>query len=104
MTNIGEVQNKLTEIEAELKQIGFWQTEPLKPEQLEFQEAFGMDTMAFSQWIQFVLIPRVEAIIQNKGQFPSTSQVGAQAVREYDGVRGTSRLIELLQEFDVLFD
>ena len=37
----------------------------------------ALDTMAFSQWLQFILIPRVRAIIAQRGQFPPRSQVGA---------------------------
>ena len=44
------------QIEAEMRSIGFWQSEPLRREQLQFSKAFAMDTMAFSQWLQFVFL------------------------------------------------
>ena len=90
-------------IEAEMRSIGFWQNEPLRPEQMEFTQAFAMDTMAFTQWLQFVFLPRVrEAAAAN--QFPSSSSVGTQAVREFDGNPEAGDLITLLAEFDALFD
>ena len=46
-------------IEAEMRRIGYWQSEPLRPEQMEFTQAFAMDTMIFAQWMQFVFLPRV---------------------------------------------
>jgi len=96
------VTRLINEIEAEMKHSGLWQSEPLKPEQLNFRQAFAMDTMAFSQWLQFIFIPRVrEAIAANR--FPSSSSVGGQAVREFDTVREASRLTTLLSEFDALF-
>jgi uncharacterized protein YqcC (DUF446 family) len=89
-------------IEAEMRRIGYWQKQPLKPEQLRFSQAFAMDTMAFIQWLQFIFLPRVrEAATSN--QFPSSSSVGTQAVREFDGDSDAGRLIELLAEFDALF-
>lgn len=94
---------KLAEIEAEMKRIGFWQTEPLPPDKYDFERAFGGDTMAFSQWIQFVLIPRVRELIETRGAFPPESQVAVQAVREFDGLPETERLQSLLREFDMLF-
>lgn len=97
------IKSKIDAIEDELKHIGFWQAEPLKPEQYNFQRAFGMDTMAFSQWLQFIFIPRVNSIIAEHGQFPKSSSVGAQAVREFDGLDEASRLITLLSEFDAMF-
>jgi uncharacterized protein YqcC (DUF446 family) len=96
------VSDQVDEIEAEMQQCGLWQTQPLSPEQMRFTKAFGMDTMSFDQWLQFVFIPKVrEAIATNS--FPSSSQVGAQAVREFDTVPAASRLVTLLAQFDALF-
>ncbi len=93
---------KLEQIETELHQLHWWQLEPLKPEQYDFHAAFAMDTMSFSQWLQFIFIPKVRAAaVENK--FPSQSQVAAQAIREFDGVPEASYLITLLSEFDALF-
>ena|SRR5205809_4849452 len=91
------------QIEAEMHRIGLWQTEPLRPEQLDFTKAFAMDTMTFAQWLQFIFLVRVrEAIATN--EFPSGSSVGAQAVREFDGQPDADRLVTLLSEFDALFE
>lgn len=90
-------------IEAELKHIGCWQDEPLRPEQLQFSKAFAVDTMAFAQWLQFIFLPRVrEAAASNR--FPSSSSVGARAVREFDTVPNADALLTLLVQFDELFD
>jgi|SRR5579859_6962944 len=91
------------EIEAEMRRIGFWQGEPLRPEQLAFTQAFAMDTMTFAQWLQFIFLPRVrEAVASNR--FPGSSSVGTQAVREFDGAAEASRLVTLLAEFDGLIE
>ena len=97
------VAEKLAIIEAEMRQVGLWQEQPLAPEKYRFQEAFGMDTMAFSQWLQFVFLPRVRNIVDAQGAFPPTSMVGAQACREFDGQPEASTLVRLLSEFDDLF-
>lgn len=97
------VERKISEIEAEMKRIGYWSLEPLPEEAYDFRQAFGMDTMAFSQWLQYILIPRVRTIIEQKGDFPSESMVGMQAVREFDGDATASGLVKLLSEFDDLF-
>ena len=96
------VARQLDIIEAEMRASGLWQSQPLRPEQLQFSRAFAMDTMTFQQWLQFIFVPKVrEAIAGNC--FPSNSQVGAQAVREFDSVPEASRLLSLLSEFDALF-
>ncbi len=99
-----QVARKIAEIEAEMKVIGYWQTEPLPDQAYDFRQAFAMDTMAFSQWLQFVLIPRVADIVERQGDLPAESIVGAQAVREFDGDTTASRLGSLLSEFDELIN
>jgi len=98
------VAQKLDQIEAEMKRVGLWQDKPLDPEQYDFRAAFAGDTMAFPQWLQFIFLRNVRAIIASKDKFPASSQVGAYAVREFDTyAEDTSRLQRLLSEFDALF-
>ena len=96
------IKDKLSEIEAEMRRVGLWQDEPLPREAYDYTLAFARDTMAFHQWLQFVFIPRVrEAIATN--QFPTSSHVGTQAVREFDTEPRATHLAALLSEFDALF-
>jgi uncharacterized protein YqcC (DUF446 family) len=97
------VASKIAEIELELRRMGAWQDKPLPEEAYRFQRPFGMDTMAFEQWLQFILIPRVQAIIESKGEFPPHSNLAVHAAREFDGRTDTDRLFYLLHEFDGLF-
>ncbi len=93
---------KLAQIETEMRRIGLWQTDPLLAEQYDFKAAFAGDTMSFLQWLQFIFIPSVKRAAEN-GRFPSSSQVGVKAVREFDRLDKAARLIGLLSEFDALF-
>jgi uncharacterized protein YqcC (DUF446 family) len=95
--------NYIEQIEQEMRKIGFWQDQPLRPEQMTFKQAFAMDTMTFAQWLQFVFVPRVHQAIASNS-FPQSSSVGAQAVRELDGDLDAANLVALLCEFDALFE
>lgn len=92
----------LDQIVHEMQRIGFWRDEPLPPEAYKFKAAFAMDTMPFPWWLQFIFVPRVREIIAARGAFPSSSMVGAQAVREFDGLEEASELVSLLSQFDAL--
>jgi uncharacterized protein YqcC (DUF446 family) len=94
------VKARIDEIEAEMKRIGYWSSTPPAPEAYNFNRAFALDTMAFSQWLQFIFVPRVNQIIETGGAFPTRSQVGAQAVREFDGADEANHLVSLLSAFD----
>ncbi len=95
---------KIAAIEDAMKRAGFWQSSPLDPAKMDFNQAFAADTMTFMQWLQFVFVARVKQIIENKEEFPSTSMVGTQAIREFDGWAEAGELVSLLCEFDADFD
>lgn len=102
MPDTQAVLSKLEQIETEMRNIKLWQESLLEAEQYNFKTAFAGDTMSFSQWLQFIFIPNVKRAAAN-GSFPSSSQVSARAVREFDGIKEASTLIEYLSEFDALF-
>ena len=104
MITYQEAQQQIDKIEAEMKALGWWRSEPPPPEAYNFQQAFAMDTMTFSSWLQFIFIPKVREIIAKGGVFPRSSQVAAQAVREFDGVNEADTLIGLLSDFDAMID
>ena len=94
---------KIAEIEAEMRRIGMWQDQPIAHGQLDVKAAFGADKISFDQWLQFVFVPRVNEIVAVGGQFPSTSQVAAQAHREWDNRDNVDVLLKLLRDFDGIF-
>ncbi len=87
-------------IEAAMREAGMWQDQPLPDEAYQFTKAFAMDTMAFSQWLQFIFLARIRSIIEERGKFPAQSMVAAQAVREFDTVREASEVSSVLSQFD----
>jgi len=66
--------------------------------------AFGIETMGFEQWIQFVLIERIHQIVNEEGEFPSESNVGVYAIRVFDTDPWAGDLTRLLSELDALIN
>src|SRR5262249_37822193 len=87
-------------IERELRSLNAWQSSPLPDEAYDTKKAFFADRMTFYQWLQFVLLPRIREIVEERGEFPAESSVGAYAVRELDGVEEAGGLVRALSEFD----
>ena len=96
--------NKTDEVENELRRLNRWQHFPLSSDKFEDMGAFGSNTMTFEQWIQFVLVPRIDHIVLNKGELPSDSMLATYAVRVSDGDPDSATLIGLLYEIDELIN
>jgi len=88
-------------LEAELRALGRWAAEPPPPAAFENMGAFGGNTMAFEQWIQFVLLERIRELVRTRGALPSGSQVGVYAVRALDGDYDADRLCSLLSRLEI---
>jgi len=54
-----QIQAKITEIEHEMKRIGYWQT-TFAAGAIPISHGFALDTWLSSQWLQFIFIPRVK--------------------------------------------
>lgn len=88
----------------ELKKLNAWSERQPPPEAFQSSSAFLADTLSFFQWLQFILVPRIQQVALEGGTFPSASSVGAYAVRELDGLHEASSLVSLLSEFDAFIE
>jgi uncharacterized protein YqcC (DUF446 family) len=95
---------KTEEIILELKNLGRWDAEPLPEEKFENMGPFGSNTMSFEQWLQFILVPRIQEIVNEHGDFPEGSMLAAYAIRVFDGDPLSGHLHELLYELDELIN
>lgn len=92
------------EIEAELKRLGRWMETPLHDECFINMGAFGSNTMSFEQWLQFVLIPRLEKIVEEKSEFPTESNLAPYSIRYFDGDYNSASLQDILYSLDQLIN
>ena len=81
----------LTEIETELCRQGLWETAPPAPAAFESGLPFCCDRMRFTQWIQWVFLPRTRALIEAGGPLPEVSGIRPMAEEERTGTRRASR-------------
>jgi uncharacterized protein YqcC (DUF446 family) len=91
-------------IEAELRRLNAWSDDQPAPGVLENGGAFGMNTMAFTQWLSWVLVPRLREVADGSFPVPPSSDVAAHAVRELDGWHEAADLEDLLRELDDLVE
>lgn len=88
-------------IENELKRLNRW-SESLPKKAFDNMGAFGQNTMAFEQWIQFILLDRLRSIIKDQDNFPQESQLATYGVRVFDGDPDANKLNDLLYQLDDL--
>lgn len=73
------VAEKLIDIEKELRELRLWESEPPSEEALASTQPFAIDTLHFPQWLQFIFIARLYAMIDARLPLPSVSGVAPMA-------------------------
>lgn len=91
----------LDAIELELKALNWWETTHPGAEALASTEPFCMDTLDFSQWLQFVLLARLRAMHDAKLPLPTTIAVYPMAYEAFKGMpENTTALTEAIAQLD----
>jgi uncharacterized protein YqcC (DUF446 family) len=98
------LEQKLDEIEVEMKKIGFWKETPpdLQAKFSSGEMKAYLDAPSFELWLQCVFLPHARRALQT-GSLPRDSHVGVMAMRQYDYhsvIPQALRLVMLLHEFD----
>jgi uncharacterized protein YqcC (DUF446 family) len=91
----------ILDIEAEMRRIGLWEATPPEEEALASLVPFCHDTLAFEQWLQWVLLAKMKAVVESGEAFPASSDITPLAELRFAQLpQPTERLLELLQRFD----
>ena len=93
----------LINIEKELRCLNQWQAEAPASEALASKQPFCVDTLSFTQWVQFVFIPLLTALIDKQSLLPVKSEISpmAQEFCRAEALKGVT-LIALFEQLDTL--
>jgi uncharacterized protein YqcC (DUF446 family) len=89
-------------LEAELRRIQLWEHEPPSARLLASTQPFCVDTLALSQWLQWLLIPRMRAIFAGEGTLPTKSAIHPYAEDCFEHLDDPAPLLLLIERFDGL--
>ena len=93
----------LIDLEKELRELRLWEFESPSEEALASTQPFAIDTLNFPQWLQFIFIPRLYFMIEQRMPLPNASGVKPMAEEYFQvlSLNGAS-LISHLGRIDTL--
>lgn len=95
------VRQLLAEIRHEMQAIGLWQQQPPAPEALASTQPFCVDTLDFSEWLQWLLLPRLEEMIARDLPLPQNSDIQPMAEEVFKQLEAdTEQLLALIGRLD----
>lgn len=101
MLSYSKINELLEALELELRALDVWQSLPPSAQALASTQPFAIDTMDLHQWLQWIFIPRMYALIDADAALPKAC--GIQPMLETWGdLKGKSvlRLNEILLALD----
>ncbi|MGN8158959.1 YqcC family protein [Salinisphaera sp. RV14] len=80
-----------------------WHDEVPAPAAMASRTPFCADTLAFTQWLQFIFVPRMRELIEAGGPLPAASGIAVMAEAKLTGASPAERrVIKVLAAFDRL--
>lgn len=98
-----EVARSLQDMERELRRLAVWEAMPPSPERLASEVPFCHDTLEFTQWVQWVFIPRFRAVLEGNHSLPTAcaiAPIAEDALARLE--RDTDALLEEFRTLDRL--
>jgi len=97
-----EVADAVLEIEQAMRSAQFWHDKVPAPAAMASRTPFCADTLVFSEWLQFVFLPRMRVLIENNQPLPSASAIAPLAEEALEICPGRDLLLDRLRRFDQL--
>ena len=93
----------LIDLESELRQLGRWGSSPPEASAFASSQPFAIDTMDFHQWLQFVFLPRMYALIEARQPLPDKCAIAPMAEEYFSqGKLPVTKLLDTLRSIDEL--
>lgn len=103
MPDASQYRQMLEKIENEMVRLGLWESTSPSAAALSSQQPFCCDTLMFHQWIQFILVPKMTALLDGQQPLPANFSIHPMAEEAFKLLnQDTSRLLGLILEFDHL--
>lgn len=96
-----QTQQLLEELSSQLQLHQLWSDTAPAASALQSQAPFCVDTLPFAGWLQFVFLPRMQALVAAKQPLPTQMQITPMAEVVYEG-QDVKGLIQVLHALDTL--
>ena len=93
-----QTREYLQQLEQILKQQSLWDENLPNPEATKSIAPFACDAMAFEQWLQFIFLPKMHALLDNQAELPSSIAIAPMAQHVWQHQPERKSLICLLDK------
>ncbi|MDP9501341.1 YqcC family protein [Bisgaard Taxon 45] len=84
-----QTKRHLQQLQSNMQSLGLWQITPPPESAFLSEQPFALDTMSPTEWLQWIFIPRMYALIENEAVLPNKISITPyleEALKELDGL------------------
>ena len=74
-----QLEELLQAVEQELRQLQCWESQPPDPQALASSQPFAIDQLSFTQWLQFIFLPKMSALVEAGSALPQSCSTAPMA-------------------------
>ncbi|WP_432698011.1 YqcC family protein [Marinobacterium sp. YM272] len=101
MSQRQQILSLLLEVEREMRALDLWSETMPSAEALMSQQPFCVDTLDFHEWVQWLLLPRMEQIIVEQMPLPTSCDIAPMAEEAFKQIEAeTDQLLQLIADLD----
>lgn len=92
----------MLQLECELRTHGLWESDLPTLEQMGSSEPFACDVMPLQQWLQWVFLPRMKAVVESNADLPHACNISSYAQETIAKLEvDTTSIVAILRELDL---
>lgn len=89
------------ELEAELRRQGLWSEQRPSDEALSSTQPFAVDTLTFTEWLQFIFVPKMEYLLNHSFPLPKGCHIKPMAEEALKDIEvDVQKLLEIIEHID----
>ncbi|MGC6408812.1 YqcC family protein [Bisgaard Taxon 45] len=84
-----QTKRHLQQLQSNMQSLGLWQITPPPESAFLSEQPFALDTMSPTEWLQWIFIPRMYALIESETVLPNKISITPyleEALKELDGL------------------
>ncbi len=97
-----EAADLVLQIELAMRRARLWHREAPTPAAMTSRTPFCADTLVFTEWLQFIFLPRMRVLLENDQALPQASGIAPMAEEALPTVEGRDAVLALIKAFDAL--
>ncbi|MDO5054438.1 MAG: YqcC family protein [Pasteurella oralis] len=97
-----QTQIYLQQLQAVMQELALWQVTPPEENAFLSEQPFALDTMSPTEWLQWIFIPRMRALIERGEMLPSKISITPYLEEALKDMADLDKLLHPISEIETL--